>query len=974
LAELPENTVVVVLDENGNPIPLASQVAADAILEDDPMWCPAGTLPNTTTCRNFTGANGITNLLTDMRNNTTAYDENGIIYFTSNPGNGPFVLSNAATSLNTGDFATLSVFNITLQGGWNGSMGGAATFTGQTNFGTNYIAVGTSANPWVGNVTINNMTVDGHTAANASIGVFTTNGSVTLNNLNVDDADNNESILVSTGSGNIIISNTDVTDGDDDYALNLTTTSGSVTLTDVLVDDHTDADAVRVVGGNGTVTLNNVDVTDGSDGDGIDITTTGGTVNLNGVDVDGQDGGNGINVTTTSGNINLNDADVQNHEDGRTANLVSTSGNINVINNSDFEGDNNNQGFNASTNTGSISINGSDFEDAQGSGNGTNYNGATLTAPIVTLTNVTSDDNDLNGILINATTTVTLNNVSAGSNGTNPSGAGNALGSGILINGDGSTLVNVTGGSFNDNERYGIEIYNATYNFISMPSFSDNGLGRYYPGGQDLTGPVITPNVFCTDWGTNGWCQGTLFVNFSVSEPESRVSSTSGCNGPFFGYFVLNSNTSASGQTYTCSATSADGTLSSTNSVTVYRDGTQPTLTLPANMTIEATGPSGAVASFTATSTDSVDPSVTPVCTPPSGSTFSLGITTVSCTATDDAGNSRSGNFTVTVQDTTPPSLSLPADMTVEATGPTGAAVSYSASASDLVDGSVTVTCGPPSGSTFSFGTTTVNCSAVDSRSNTATGSFTVTVQDTTPPSISPMANILVHTTNELGAPVNYSSPTTSDLVDGAGLATCIPPSGTMFPAGDTTVTCTATDSHGNTASITFNVHVNYRPATTTSSSGFGIIPVTGGEAVDLECFTIANAFGVLVTFYNLCDQQAVMDEINENTLPSALPSGYTFVKGLNIDILGNGQLLNVLPTNSGVQMDFPLPGGSDFAVLYWNGSEWVEISQLMDDADLDAMLSTDAENELYKMSSSNAGVSKALTTELIGTFVLVQK
>jgi hypothetical protein len=45
-----------------------------------------------------------------------------------------------------------------------------------------------------------------------------------------------------------------------------------------------------------------------------------------------------------------------------------------------------------------------------------------------------------------------------------------------------------------------------------------------------------------------------------------------------------------------------------------------------------------------------------------------------------------------------------------------------------VVDGSRPVTCNPASGSSFLAGTTTVNCSATDTRNNTSNGSFTVTV------------------------------------------------------------------------------------------------------------------------------------------------------------------------------------------------------------------------------------------------------
>jgi hypothetical protein len=156
-----------------------------------------------------------------------------------------------------------------------------------------------------------------------------------------------------------------------------------------------------------------------------------------------------------------------------------------------------------------------------------------------------------------------------------------------------------------------------------------------------------------------------------------------------------------------------------------------PVLTLPSNITAEATSAAGAAVSFTVTATDNA----TIVCTPASGSTFALGTTTVNCTATASTGTT-SGSFTATVVDTTPPALTLPGTITAEATGPGGAAVTFTVSANDLVDGSRPVTCDHASGSTFPLGSTTVQCTATDTHNNTAHGSFTVLVQDTTPPTI----------------------------------------------------------------------------------------------------------------------------------------------------------------------------------------------------------------------------------------------
>ena len=79
--------------------------------------------------------------------------------------------------------------------------------------------------------------------------------------------------------------------------------------------------------------------------------------------------------------------------------------------------------------------------------------------------------------------------------------------------------------------------------------------------------------------------------------------------------------------------------------------------------------------------------------------------------------------------DTTPPVLSLPADIVVDATRPAGAAVTYTVTATDTVDPSPTVACSPASADVFAIGTTTVNCLATDEAGNTATANFTVHVK-----------------------------------------------------------------------------------------------------------------------------------------------------------------------------------------------------------------------------------------------------
>jgi len=93
--------------------------------------------------------------------------------------------------------------------------------------------------------------------------------------------------------------------------------------------------------------------------------------------------------------------------------------------------------------------------------------------------------------------------------------------------------------------------------------------------------------------------------------------------------------------------------------------------------------------------------------------TFPIGSTNVTCSTTDGA-LTLTRTFTVTVRDTTPPALTVPADVTRDGDGPWGLrGLVYSPSVTDAVGG-VTTTCTPPSGSTFPFGTTLVTCRAVD--------------------------------------------------------------------------------------------------------------------------------------------------------------------------------------------------------------------------------------------------------------------
>ena len=117
-----------------------------------------------------------------------------------------------------------------------------------------------------------------------------------------------------------------------------------------------------------------------------------------------------------------------------------------------------------------------------------------------------------------------------------------------------------------------------------------------------------------------------------------------------------------------------------------------------------------------------------------------------------------------------------------------------------------TVVCSPASGSFFPVGTTTVTCTV-----SSVMCTFTVTVNDTQPPSITCPANVTAVTALTCPATaataVTFPDPTASDNCPGVTVL-CVPASGSIIPVGTTTVTCTATDASGNTATCSFTVTV----------------------------------------------------------------------------------------------------------------------------------------------------------------------
>jgi hypothetical protein len=291
-------------------------------------------------------------------------------------------------------------------------------------------------------------------------------------------------------------------------------------------------------------------------------------------------------------------------------------------------------------------------------------------------------------------------------------------------------------------------------------------------------------------------------VTYTVSASDNATVTCTPASGTLF---------PVGATTVNCAAKDASGSTTTGNfTVTVtFHDAAPPALKLPGDLTFEGNTLGGATVTFAVSAPDAVDGDVPVRCSAASGSVFKVGTTTVSCSARDAAGNVASGSFKVTVRDTQPPLLMLPADFTAASSGNSIAPVlTYSATATDVVDGTVPVVCSPASGTNLRIGATTVvNCSARDAAGNVQAGSFRVTTRDTIPPVLRLSGDISVNSPTGVPLPAFYQVSAT-DNVDGTVPVSCSPPSGSVFKVGTTTVSCSARDAAGNVASGSFTVTI----------------------------------------------------------------------------------------------------------------------------------------------------------------------
>ncbi|MBK7761813.1 MAG: HYR domain-containing protein [Bacteroidetes bacterium] len=275
--------------------------------------------------------------------------------------------------------------------------------------------------------------------------------------------------------------------------------------------------------------------------------------------------------------------------------------------------------------------------------------------------------------------------------------------------------------------------------------------------------------------------------------------------------------------TVTYTATDIHGNSSTCSFTITVIDNELPSITCPSNISVNNDpGNCSAVVTYTApVGTDNCPAATTAqIAGLASGATFPIGTTTNTFRVTDAAGNTATCSFTVTVIDNELPSITCPANISVNNDpGNCSAVVTYTApvGTDNCLAATTAQIAGLASGATFPIGTTTNTFRVTDAAGNTATCSFTVTVIDNELPSISCPSNITQSNDNGLcSAVVTYTAPVGTDNCPGSttiqtsGLA-----SGSAFPVGVTTNTFKVTDAAGNTATCSFTVTVNDTQAPT---------------------------------------------------------------------------------------------------------------------------------------------------------------
>jgi hypothetical protein len=175
LAEVPEDTEVIVVNPEGDMVSLASEEAAEAIVYGDPIWCPTGVAPNPATPACTADYASISALVAG-----DVPTGNGTIWVASGAASANAIIDGTA-----GSWSGLGAFSLTIQGGWNGVYGSMALDPVNPYSTFNDVLW---IHNWTGAVTVKNVIFDNATfATGADINALEveTSGNIVLDKVKI---------------------------------------------------------------------------------------------------------------------------------------------------------------------------------------------------------------------------------------------------------------------------------------------------------------------------------------------------------------------------------------------------------------------------------------------------------------------------------------------------------------------------------------------------------------------------------------------------------------------------------------------------------------------------------------------------------------------------------------------------------------------------------------------------------------------